>query len=152
MHRCAAPRLIDSVGAAADSIFSSALARASGLRVNCALIASARYSRLRLTARASTCAMIGASSQEMIQTTSSTSSTAPAPPFLPPRDPPPAPNPPASHFDAPPQHPRGAVVHQCDGAYQRGERRHQPDVQVLHVPELVADDPLQLLTAAEIEE
>src|SRR2546430_8635125 len=52
MQRWAAPRLMAAVGATAPSIFWSAPASASGLRVNCALMASARYSRLRLTATA----------------------------------------------------------------------------------------------------
>src|SRR5438132_14432411 len=42
------------------------------LRVNCAPIASARYSRLRLTASASSWEMIGARIQETIHTTSRT--------------------------------------------------------------------------------
>ena len=49
MHRCAAPRLMDFVGAAARLDLLSAVASATGLRVNCALMASARYSRLRVT-------------------------------------------------------------------------------------------------------
>ena len=78
MHRCAAPLLIDSVGAAADSIFWSALASASGFRVNCALIASARYSRRRLTAIASSCVTSGAMIQEMTQRASRIASSGPA--------------------------------------------------------------------------
>src|SRR5690349_23949750 len=93
MQRCAAPRLMCVVGAAAFSIFWSALARASGLRVNWALIASARYSRFRLTASARICAMIGARIHEMIHTTRRTMRSGPAPPFFPPppEDPPPPP-------------------------------------------------------------
>src|SRR5207245_1974977 len=63
---CSGPH--DGVGGAAPSIFCRALASASGLRVNCALIASARYSRLRLTPSASSWAMIGARIHETIQT------------------------------------------------------------------------------------
>src|SRR3989442_1752030 len=73
MQRCAAPRLMCVVGASAPSIFWRALASASGLRVNWALMASARYSRLRLTPNASSWATIGARSQEMSHTTASTS-------------------------------------------------------------------------------
>src|SRR6266566_1236641 len=95
MQRWAAPRLMAVVGASAPSIFWSALASESGLRVNCALMASARYSRLRLTASARSCVMIGARIHERIHTASRMRSSGPAPPFFPPpREPPPPPPPP----------------------------------------------------------
>ena len=102
MQRCAAPRLIARVGAPASSILPSALANASGLRVNCALMASARYSRRRLTASASSCVTIGAISQESTHNASRIAMSGP-PPLLrrpPPTDtgvrppPPPPPHPP----------------------------------------------------------
>jgi hypothetical protein len=53
MQRCAEPCLIALVGSDADSIFSSASARARGFRVSSAPDASARYSRCLDTAIAS---------------------------------------------------------------------------------------------------
>src|SRR5579885_278699 len=102
MQRWAAPRLMWVVGALAFSIFWSALAKARGLRVNCALIASARYSRLRLTANASTCAPSGATSHDTIHTATSTSNSGPPPPFFrPPPPPPPIDMPPRTMRAAP---------------------------------------------------
>src|SRR5256884_6236718 len=103
MQRRAAPRLMAAVGATAPSIFWSAPASATGLRVNWALMASARYSRLRLTASARSCVMIGARIHEMIHTTSRMRSSRPAPPFFPPpREPPPPPPPPPPLPQLPP--------------------------------------------------
>src|SRR5579885_931613 len=93
------------VGALAFSIFWSALAKARGLRVNCALIASARYSRLRLTANASTCATSGATSHDTIHTATSTSNSGPPPPFFRPPPPPPPLSPPPPHPAPPPPRP-----------------------------------------------
>src|SRR5436305_4951798 len=104
MQRWAAPRLMAAVGATAPSIFWSALASESGLRVNCALMASARYSRLRLTASARICVMIGARIHERIHTTSKIASSGPAPPFFPPPREPPTPHPPHPPPPPPPHH------------------------------------------------
>src|SRR5437870_12706969 len=102
MQRWAAPPLMAAVGATAPSIFWSAPASASGLRVNWALMASARYSRLRLTATARSCVMIGARIHEMIHTTSRMRSSRPAPPFFPPpREPPPQLPPPPPQLPPP---------------------------------------------------
>ena len=60
MQRWAVPRFMDRVGANSISIFCKAEASASGWRVSSALPASARYSRSRETAIASTWAMTGA--------------------------------------------------------------------------------------------
>src|SRR6266480_2025751 len=106
MQRWAAPRLMAVVGATAPSIFWRAPASASGFRVNCALMASARYSRLRLTASARICVMIGARIHERIHTTSKMASSGPAPPFFPPpREPPPPPPPPPPPHPPPPPSP-----------------------------------------------
>src|SRR5881409_3918126 len=100
MQRCAAPCLMCVVGASAASILWSALASARGLRVNCAPIASARYSRFRLTARARSWEMIGARIQDTIHTTSRTATSGPRF-FLPPRPPPPPPPPPPAILPEP---------------------------------------------------
>src|SRR5260221_301583 len=60
IQRCSSPFLIDSVGKLALSSFCSALIRASGFLVSSAAEASARYSRFRDTATASSFAAIGA--------------------------------------------------------------------------------------------
>src|SRR5215469_11895428 len=63
---------MDVVGATAASIFSSALARPIGFRVNSAPDASARYSRCRDAIIANACAIKGARMIETIQTTKNT--------------------------------------------------------------------------------
>ena len=86
MHRCAAPWVMARVGAVAAFSFSSALASASGLRVNCTPLASARYSRLRLTAIARSRVTIGAITSVISQSTSTTSASGLLP-FFPPDEP-----------------------------------------------------------------
>src|SRR5713226_7803760 len=144
MQRCAVPRLITVEGVSAASIFCSALASASGLRVNCAPIASARYSRLRFTAITSSCVTMGAKIQEMIHTTSRIRASWPRslPPLRPPPPPPPPPHP-DPHATA--HHATGAVVQQCHRPDQGCQHGHQAHIEVLDVAELVPDDALQLV-------
>src|SRR2546427_7890331 len=40
-----------------------------------------------------------------------------------------------------------AVAHQQHGAHQGRQRGHEPHVEVLHVPQLVSDDRLELVPA-----
>ena len=137
------PRLIARVGATAASIFSSARASPSGLRVSSAPDASARYSRRRDTIIASICATSGASRIATIQITKNTTPAAP-----PPRSIVVAPaRPPPHHMPR-----RAQSDSSADGADQRGDDRHQADVEVADVAHLVRDDALQLLAIERIEQ
>ena len=78
MQRCAAPPVIALFGALGCSILCSADARADGFRVNWAAMASARYSRFRLTAKAINWVTIGATSQLTNHTTNTRMYTGPS--------------------------------------------------------------------------
>ena len=134
------PCLIEGVGAIAAAIFSSAEARARGLRVSSAPEASARYSRCRETASETICAMIGAST---IDSTQRTTKRMPRPPAVPGRSPPAA---------AERQPAAAPVGDQEDGPGQRRDDRHQPDVVVLDVRHLVGNDSLELVAVERVEE
>src|SRR3954452_14064002 len=79
MHRCAEPRLIDCVGATADSIFSSERASPSGFRLSSAPDGSARYSGLRDTIIASAWTTNGAIMIAIAQTMKKISISTPPP-------------------------------------------------------------------------
>ena len=143
MHRCAVPRFTEVVGAAARSIFSSAFASAMGLRVSSAPDASARYSRRRDTIIASVCADEGASTIATIQKTEQDRPSATALVF-------------AAAFPAATgpvaQAAAGPVGQQRDGADHRRNHRHQANVEVAHVAQLVRHHSLQLVTRYRIEQ
>ena len=149
MHRCAAPCVMLRVAVAEASRRSSARASAAGFRVNCAPVASARYSRLRLTAMARSRVTTGAMSSVKIQSTKQqrpqrVSTLAPAP------------SAPAAR-----RHPDPAAGSEI-AAHAVGEQRHRPEhprqqrhqlhVVVLDVRHLVRDHPLQFVTVQRVEQ
>ena len=135
MQRCATPCLIDGVGATAASIFSSAEASASGLRVSSAPEASARYSLWRETPSATRRATIGASRSETIQ---SRKKAIPKRPERPSRRP--AVRPPPQRRPR-----RDAVRDEEDRARERRDDGHEANVEIAHMRHLVRDHSLELL-------
>src|ERR1051325_7149558 len=138
MQRWAVPFLTEAVGASADSNFSSALARARGLRVSSAPDASARYSRPRETAIARSWGINGARMTASSQDAKRLNTTGPPPPPSPARLSAGRPR------AAEPHHVAHSVGDQEDAPDERRDDGHQPDVEVLDMAHLVGDDSLEL--------
>ena len=143
-YMCWVPRLATSSTSWSAAILASARSRPCGLRVSSTDEASARYSRWRLTASWMKRLMIGA---RIARTIAMTNTTAWAPPPLPP----------LSRLRRPPTLPqnvkrRKKSAQDRDGADHDADDEREPDVEVAHVRELVAEDALELLAVELLEE
>ena len=131
MYRCAVARLALRSGSGSPAIFSSALARPSGLRVSCTPEASARYSRRREMANCTIYAAIGA---RMASTMAMMRKIGLPPSLLPP--------PPAEAEELRAQE---EVADERDRAHEDADQRGEADVVVAHVRHLVRDHALELV-------